>query len=107
MFPLAPLTQEIEKLLATEQAVDVVELRVLTNQLEFAWLRTIDEYARSEQWVEEGFAVAASALRAKCGLTQGGANASLKLASKLPSGDSRARMCLRRSPSLPARPTKA
>jgi hypothetical protein len=83
MYDLAPLTQEIEKLLATEQTVDVVELRLLTNQLEFAWLRTIDEYARSEEWVEEGFAVAASALRAKCGLTQGGANASLKLASKL------------------------
>lgn len=83
MFALSPLGQEIEKLLTTKQAVDVVALRLLTNQLEFAWLRAIDEYARSEEWVEEGFAVAASALRAKCGLTPGGANASLKLASKL------------------------
>ncbi len=83
MFALSPLKQEIEKLLASEQPVDVVELRALTNQLEFAWLRAIDDYARSEEWVEEGFAVAASALRVKCGLTQGGANAALKLASKL------------------------
>ncbi len=73
----------VEKLLVSEAAPDLVRLSKVRNQLEFAWLCAIEEYARSEEWVDEGFAVPASALRVKCGITQGGANASLKLARKL------------------------
>lgn len=80
---LAEVETAVAKLQASECAPDVVRLAKVRNQLEHAWLCAIEEYDRSEDWVEEGFAVAASALRVKCGMTQGQANASLKLARKL------------------------
>ncbi len=80
---LADVETAVAKLQASETAPDVVRFAKVRNQLEHAWLGAIEEYDRSEEWVEEGFAVAASALRVKCGLTQGAANASLKLARKL------------------------
>src|SRR4051812_28834881 len=60
-----------------------MRLSKVRNQFEHVWLAAIEAYDRSEDWVEEGFAVAASALRVKGGMTQGQANASLKLARKL------------------------
>jgi hypothetical protein len=80
---LAELEAAVAKLQVSETAPDVVRLAKVRNQVEHAWLCAIEEYDRSEDWVEEGFAVAASALRVKCGMTQGQANASLKLARKL------------------------
>jgi hypothetical protein len=73
----------VAKLRAFEGPVDVVRLARLRNQLEALWLRAIGEYERSEAWVAEGFATAASALRVKCGTAQGTASASLRLAEKL------------------------
>ena len=71
------------KLAASEQPLDVVRLHVLRDRFEALWLRAVDDYNRAEDWVDEGFVNAASALRVKCSMEQGVANASLRLGRKL------------------------
>jgi hypothetical protein len=77
------VAEAVEKLRASEQRVDVVELRRCIDALEFLWLRAVRAYDRSEEWQAEGFVSAGSALRAKCHLRPGVANATVHLARKL------------------------
>lgn len=50
----------LAKLVAVPDVIDVAKINQLRNQLEFVWLRALDAYARSEQWVEDGHPVPAS-----------------------------------------------
>ena len=73
----------IAKLLASEEHLDIARLAAVRAQLECAWLRAIDDFARSDEWRTAGFVNAASALRAKCRVTPAAAHADLNLAAKL------------------------
>ena len=73
----------VAKLIASERPVDVRRLARVRNQLEFAWLRAVDDYARSGEWADDGFVNAASGLRERCGVTQATAHTELNLAHKL------------------------
>jgi Domain of unknown function (DUF222) len=77
------LGDAVEKLRASEEPVDVVELRRCIDALEFLWLRAVRAYDRSDEWQAEGFVSAGSALRAKCHLRPGVASATVQLARKL------------------------
>jgi hypothetical protein len=73
----------VAKLLASEEHVDVARLAAVRAQLDGAWLRAVDEFVQSDEWRAEGFVNAASALRAKCRMTQASAHADVSLARKL------------------------
>lgn len=83
MFDTSDLRRELEKLVASEDCADPVELFRLKAVMDFAWTRACEQYDRSGAWRDEGFAKAASALRVKCGIQQGVANATITLGRKL------------------------
>ena len=77
------IADAVEKLRASEEAVDVAALRRCIDALEFVWLRAVRAYDRSQEWQAEGFVSAGSALRHKCHLRPGVASAAIQLARKL------------------------
>ncbi len=86
MFDVVGDVEEaVEKLLASEQMIDVARIARVLNRVQFAFVRAAGEFERSEAWVADGYVKAASAIRVKCGMTQGAANATLTLAKKLTS----------------------
>lgn len=83
MGSLEDLGEAVEKLHASEEALDVVALRRCIDALEFVWLRAVRDYDRSQDWRAEGFVSAGSALRAKCRVRPGVAHGAVQLAGKL------------------------
>jgi hypothetical protein len=73
----------LAKLVASETPVELERLSVVRNLLEALWLRAVDEYDRSGEWCDEGFANAAAGVRNKCRIDQGVASSTLGLARKL------------------------
>ena len=73
----------VAKLVASETRPDLARLHALMNRLDAVWLRTLEEYDRSGEWAEDGFASPASAIRTQCSIDQGSANHALSLARKL------------------------
>ena len=73
----------VAKLVASETRPDLARLHALMNRLDAVWLRTLEEYDRSGEWAEDGFASPASAIRTQCSIDQGSANHALSLACKL------------------------
>jgi len=83
MVGLGSLRVEVEKLVASEAPVDPVAVHELRVMLDYAWTRACEEYDRAEAWRDDGFASAASALRARCGVAQGVARRTIDLGRKL------------------------
>ncbi|HTL86174.1 MAG TPA: DUF222 domain-containing protein, partial [Acidimicrobiia bacterium] len=81
--PLDGVRGEIEKLLASEEPIDHIEMCRIAEQVEFLRLRSMRGYDRSEQWRADGFLSAAAAIRAQTNMNQGNVHASLTLAEKL------------------------
>ena len=82
---LDELEMAIDKVAASEQSVDVERMSRLAERVEFLRLREIAAFDRSCQWQADGYVSAASALRAKCRTSYGGARRSVDLARKLES----------------------
>jgi hypothetical protein len=80
---LDELETAIDKIAASESALDVERVCRLAERVEFLKLRAIREYELSCAWQAEGFVSTASALRAKCRMVAGVAHASVVLARKL------------------------
>jgi hypothetical protein len=80
---MSDIEAAVEKLLASETRLDVARLSEVRNRLEAVWLRALDEYDRSGDWIEEGFASAAAGVRVQCRMDQGAAHAAMRLARKL------------------------
>jgi hypothetical protein len=81
--PLDDLDAAVDKLAASEAAVDVARLARLAERLEFQRLRAVAALDRSGAWRAEGAHTTASWLREHCRLTHGAANASVRLARRL------------------------
>ena len=81
--PLDDLEAAVDKLAASEAAVDVPRLARLAERLEFQRLRAVAALDRSGAWRAEGALTIASWLREHCRLTHGAANASVRLARRL------------------------
>src|SRR5437899_2306195 len=82
----ADLESAVAKLVASEQrGLDLERLNRARNQIEAVWLREVEAFDRSGDWVEEGFVSAASAMRTKCRIDAGAAGATVSLARKLKS----------------------
>ena len=81
--PLDDLEAAVDKLAASEAAVDVPRLARLAERLEFQRLRAVAALDRSGAWRAEGALTTASWLREHCRLTHGAANASVRLARRL------------------------
>jgi hypothetical protein len=63
---LRDLEDALDKLLASEEPLDVARLAKVREQMEFVWLRAVGDYDRSGEWAEQGFLNAAAGLRANC-----------------------------------------
>src|ERR1700742_54117 len=77
------LSQAVDKIIASESCLDIVQLRREIERLEFAWLRAVREADRSCEWVDDGFANCASWVRKQCNMTPAAASSSVKLARTL------------------------
>src|SRR5690606_30024418 len=83
MFGLGNLRTEVEKAVASEDRIDPFELHQLRRMVEFLWVRSCEDYDRSEEWRDDGFATAGTALHKMCGLKRGTANRTITLGRKL------------------------
>jgi hypothetical protein len=82
---LRDLAAAIDKTLAFEGDLDVVEVCRLAERVEFLKLRTLHNFDRGETWRDEHFLNAGAALREKCRMTEGRARHHLEVARKLES----------------------
>ena len=73
----------LQKLLASEQPVDIARIHRVRNRVEALWTRTVEEFDRNGEWIDEGFATAGAAIKAKCNMEPGQASHALKLGRKL------------------------
>ncbi len=79
------IKQALEKLLAYEGDLDVVEICTLAEQVEALKIRAFRAYERSDAWRAEGFRSAAAAVRAKTRMSEGSARRALDLGRTLES----------------------
>jgi hypothetical protein len=79
---LEDVEDAVGKLLASERPVELARLARVRRRLDAAWLRAVDDYARSEAWCEE-FPSPAVAVRAASGLSTGKARHDVVTARKL------------------------
>ncbi len=86
MFALLDeLDEAIDKVLASERAIDPARLRRLADRLEFAWVRAVGEHDRSGAWLDDGAMSAAAWVREHCRIAHGVARATVDLARTLES----------------------
>ena len=86
MFALLDeLDEAIEKVLASEHAIDPARLRRLADRLEYAWVRAVGEHDRSGAWLDDGAVSSASWVREHCRVPHGVARATVDLARTLQS----------------------
>jgi hypothetical protein len=63
---LADVEVALEKLLASEEVLDVERMHKVKNTCDALWTRAVEEYDRSESYRDEGFLTARSAIGTKC-----------------------------------------
>jgi hypothetical protein len=63
---LADVERALEKLVASEQSLDVERMHKVKNTCDALWARAVEEYDRSEAYRDEGFLTARSAIGTKC-----------------------------------------
>ena len=82
---LDELETAIDKVAASESALDVERICRLSERVEFLKLRAIRDYDRSGAWQADGFVSTASALRSKCRMPHEIARRAIDLGRKLES----------------------
>src|SRR5437016_1109882 len=73
----------LQKLVASEQTLDIEQMHMAKNMCDALWTRAVEEYDRSEDWIAEGFGTSGTAIREKCRIEPGDASVTLKLGRKL------------------------
>jgi hypothetical protein len=80
---LEELETAIDKVAASEHALDVERICQLAERVEFLKVRAIRDYDRSGAWQDDGFVSTAAALRTKCRMQHGVARGAVDLGRKL------------------------
>ena len=83
MFGVIDELEELTaKVVASEQTVDVAQLRRVIDRLEYVWLRSVRDAERNAEWSAD-FASTCAWLREQCNVSPGYARASVNLARRL------------------------
>src|SRR6476659_1058982 len=80
---LSDVVVALQKLVASEQSLDIETMHIAKNMCDALWARAVEEYDRSEDWISDGFVTSGAALRDKCRIEPADASVTLKLGRKL------------------------